>query len=149
MTDYILTSLNMRQHVKGIFCDLTKAFDCVNHEILLTKLHYYGIRGVCWNWFKTYITNRKQKVQIISQSSIQDSICKWETIKSGVPQGSILGPLLFVVYMNDLPSGVNHLTSPIIYADDTSVLFSDKYLEVKFNITLNHITDWFSINGLT
>ena len=70
LTCYFLTSLNRRQHVKGIFCDLTEAFDCVNHEILLTKLHYYGIRGVCWNWFRTYITNRKQKVQIISQSDI-------------------------------------------------------------------------------
>jgi hypothetical protein len=85
LTDYILTALNQRQYVEGIFCDLIKAFDCVNHEILLTKLYYYGIRGVCWSWFKTYITNRKQKVQMISQSGIQDSICKWEAIKSGVP----------------------------------------------------------------
>jgi len=152
LTDYILTSLNQRKYVEGIFCDLTKAFDCVNHEILLTKLHYYGIQGVCWNWFKTYITNRKQKVQMISQSGIQDSNCKWEAIKSGVPQGSILGPLLFVVYMNDLPRGVNQLARPVIYADDTSVLVSAKdleELEVKVSTTLHHITDWFSINRLT
>jgi hypothetical protein len=58
LTDHILTTLNRRKHVEGIFCDLTKAFDCVDHEILLTKLNYYGIRGVGWNWFKTYITNR-------------------------------------------------------------------------------------------
>ena len=79
-------------------------------------------------------------------------MCKWETIKSGVPQGSILGPLLFVICMNDLPRGVNQLASPIIYADDTSVLVSAKNLEeleMKVNITLQHITDWFSINGLT
>jgi hypothetical protein len=149
LTDYILTSLNRRQHVEGIFCDLTKAFDCVNHEILLTKLHYYGIRGVGWNWFKTCITNRKQKVQIISQSGIQESICKWETIKSGVPQGSILGPLLFIVYMNDFPHIVNQLASPVMYADDTSVIVAAKDLEGKVNATLNHITDWFSISGLT
>jgi len=94
---------------------------------------------------------QKTKVQIISQSGIQDSICKWETIKSGVTQGSVLGPFLFVVYINGLPSGVNHFNSSITYADDTSVLVSDKdleELEVKVNITLNHITDWFSINGL-
>jgi hypothetical protein len=62
LTGHIHTSLNQRQHVEGIFCDLTKAFDCVD-----TKLHHYGIRGVGWNWFKTYIKNRKQKVQINSQ----------------------------------------------------------------------------------
>jgi hypothetical protein len=128
LTDHILTSLNRRQHVEEIFCDLTKAFDCVDHKILLTKLHY-GIRGVGWNWFKTYITNRKHKVQIISQSGIQESFCKWETIKSGVPQGSILGPLLFIVYMNDFPRATNQLARPVMYADDTSVIVAAKDLE--------------------
>ena len=68
LTDCILSSLNLRQQIVGIFCDLSKAFDCVNHEILIAKLHHYGIRGVVLNWFKSYITNRKQKVKIISQN---------------------------------------------------------------------------------
>ena len=136
LTDDILTSLNQRQHVEGIFCDLTKAFDCVDHEILLTKLRHYGIQGVGWNWFKTYIKNRKQKVQINLQSGIQESICKWETIKSGVPQGSILVPLLFIVYMNDFPRVAKQLASPVMYADDTSLLVAAKDLEGKVKATL-------------
>ena len=68
LTDSVLTSLNLRQQIGGIFCDLSKAFDCVNHKILLAKLCHYGIRGVSLNWFKTYITNRKQKVKITTKS---------------------------------------------------------------------------------
>jgi hypothetical protein len=151
LTRNILTSLNQCEQVGGIFCDLTKAFDCVNHEILLAKLHYYGIRGVSANWFRTYITNSKQKVKITSQNHKGDSLCRWETIKNVVPQGSILGPLLFIIYVNDLPCVINHFARPVIYADDTSVLVTAKnlkYLQIKVNSTLYHISDWFSSNGL-
>ena len=94
------------------------------------------LRGVGWNWFKTYIKNRKQKVQINSQSGIQELIFKWETIKSSVPQGSILGPLLFVVYVNDFPRVAKQLASPVMYADDTSLLVAAKDLEGKVKATL-------------
>ncbi|GFG36078.1 hypothetical protein Cfor_09207 [Coptotermes formosanus] len=103
LMDNILTPLNQREQIGGILCDVTKAFDCVNHEILLLKLHYYGICGVSANWFKTYVTNRKQKVKITSQNHKGDSLCRLETIKNGVPQGSILWSLLFIIYVNDLP----------------------------------------------
>jgi hypothetical protein len=152
LTDSILTSLNQHEQVGGIFCDLTKAFDCVNHESLLAKLHYYGIRGVNANWFKTCITNRKQKVKITSQSHRGDSLCRWETIKDGVPQGSILGPLLFIIYVNCLPSVIHQFARPVIYADDTSILVTAKNLkdlQIKVSSTLNHVSNGFSSNGLT
>jgi hypothetical protein len=140
LTDNILTSLNQREQVGGIFYDLTKAFDCVNYEILLAKLHYYGIRGVSANWFQTYITNRKQKVKITSQNHKGDSLCRWETIKNGVPQGSILGPLLFIIYVNDLPCVINQCARPVIYADDTSVLVTAKNLnDLQIELTPHYI----------
>jgi hypothetical protein len=151
LTGNILTSLNLRQQIWGIFCDLSKAFDCVNHEILLAKLHYYGIRGVSSNWFQSYITNRRQKVKITSQTHKQES-CRWETIKNGVPQGSILGPLLFIIYVNDPPCSINQFARPVIYADNTSVLVTAKNLkdlQTKVDSILHHITEWFSFNGLT
>jgi hypothetical protein len=104
------------------------------------------------NWFKTYITSRKQKVKITSQNHKGDSLCRWETIKNGVPQGSILGPLLFIIYVNDLPSVIHQFARPVIYADDTSILVTAKNLkdlQIKVRSTLNHVSNWFSSKGLT
>ena len=96
----------------SVFIDLAKAFNTVDHDILLRKLEYYGICDESLSWFKNYFTGRKQFVRIDSQSSEELAIT------SGVPQGSILGPLLFIVYINDLPRCVKHC-SVNMYADDT------------------------------
>jgi hypothetical protein len=88
----------------------------------------------------------------MSQNHKQESFCRWVTINNGVPQGSILGPLLFIIYVNDLPRGINQIARPVIYADDMSVLVTAKNLnelQIKVNSTLHYITDWFSFNGLT
>jgi hypothetical protein len=83
----ILNSPDQRKHVGGIFCDLTKVFDCVNYKILLNKLQYYGIRGICLPWFKSYLENRKQKVCLSPDIFGQGKSSNWEVVGSGVPQG--------------------------------------------------------------
>jgi hypothetical protein len=88
--------------VGGIFCDLQKAFDCVNHTILLDKLEFYGIQGKFKTLIKTYLTGRQQRV-VLGYIIDSDNTSKWETIECGVPQGSMLGPLFFLFYINDLP----------------------------------------------
>ena len=99
LTDSVLKSLNQKLYVGGIFCDLSKAFDCVNHEILSTKLHCYGIQVITIDWFRSYLTNRKQKVEIKSPNSTHNLLSDWGILKHGVPHGSILGPILFLVYI--------------------------------------------------
>ena len=98
----------------GVFIDLKKACDTVDHSILISKLHCYGIRGLALEWIKSYLFNRRQYV------GYNNSISEFKEIKCGVPQGSILGPLLFILYINDM-CDVSKLLHIILFADDTNI----------------------------
>jgi len=93
--------------VGGIFCYLTRSFDCVHHDILLSILNFYGITGKTYECIKLYLKSRYQRVEIKNKSFNQKTFSEWGVIKHGVPQGAILGPLLFLLYVNDLSKTVN------------------------------------------
>ena len=110
--------MNLKENnVGGIFLDLQKAFDCVNHDILLNKLSFYGITGGFFPLIKTYLQERYQRV--ILNNNYFTSISDWGQITHGIPQGSILGPLLFLLYINDLPHSINKNNKIVLFADDT------------------------------
>ena len=102
-----------------ILLDLRKAFDTINHERLLLKLNKYGMRGVAGEWFKSYLTGRRQCVEI------NNVLSDFKSVTCGVPQGSILGPLLLIILMNDLP-GISSILDICLFADDTNVLYRQK-----------------------
>jgi hypothetical protein len=129
----------------GIFLDLSKAFDTVNHDILFDKLSFYGIRGLPLDWLKNYFLNRFQYVEFNGSSSFYNSI------KCGIPQGSILGPLLFLIYINDICNASEFLEL-VIFADDTNLFFSHNdlnYLNTIINSELDKLSIWLQTNKLT
>ena len=145
LIDKIVSAIDKGEVVIGIFLDLKKAFDTVNHNILLQKLHKLGIRGVAHKWLSDYLCNRQQFVSFDGVES------KFEKIVCGVPQGSILGPLLFLLYVNDI-ANVSKLLLPIVFADDTNIFLSGKNVNETinlFNTELCHVIEWLAANRLS
>jgi hypothetical protein len=145
LVDKIITSITEKKFVLGIFLDLRKAFDTVNHKILLEKLYKYGVRGVAYNWLASYLLNRSQ---FTIYNGIESNISK---INCGVPQGSILGPLLFLLYINDL-ANVSPIMTPIMFADDTNFFISGRKIEDVMAIANNElkkIIQWMRANKLS
>ena len=144
ITEKIKESIDSGKFGCGVFIDLKKAFDTVNHEILITKLEHYGIRGSILKWFESYLTNRKQYVFYNGVSSDIASIT------CGVPQGSVLGPLLFLLYINDLPNISNKLLF-FLFADDTNIYYEStnlQDLEKTMNKELKLLSLWVNLNRL-
>ena len=141
----IIESFEDKDITMATFLDLSKAFDTIDHTILLEKLRRYGIRGIALNWFKSYLTNRSHFVKYKNYSSApSDMIC-------GVPQGSVLGPLLFIIYTNDLPNCLKTCKC-ILFADDTTIYKKSSNLSELYstlNTELNALADWFRANKLS
>lgn len=144
--------LNERKYAIGIFLDMTKAYDKVSHKILLERLYDFGIRGPAHDWFRTYLSNRKQYTQI---EYLNKTIGELENIKSdiitvntSIPQGSVIGCLLFLLYINNLPNAIN--AKCILFADDVSLLFkSSQKIDYNYVIdTLKNTKQWLSDNNL-
>ena len=129
ITEKIKSSIDNGKFGCGIFIDLRKAFDTVNHNILLTKLEHYGIRDNMLSWFQSYLSNRKQYVSINGEQSESNEI------NCGVPQGSVIGPLLFLIYINDLPN-ISDVLKFYLYADDTNIYYESNSLQI-FEKTIN------------
>jgi hypothetical protein len=144
----ILTALDNKQVVGGLFCDLHKAFDCIDHDLLLKKLEFYGVSGIFHQLVTSYLSDRFQKVRLNRNNQIESN---WGGIKCGVPQGSILGPILFLIYVNDLPKLAFTDTKFILYADDTSLIVTSPTLEnhdERLNLLFKNLNEWFQANKL-
>ena len=143
VTSFGYDSIQNTGNIAMLLMDLRKAFDTVSHNILLQKLYHYGIRGPAHKLIESYLTSRKQFVSIDNVNSSAQSI------NIGIPQGSILGPLLFLSYINDLPNAIS--SKPRLFADDTCIMLSDSSLpnlETTCNAELNQLKNWCNTNKL-
>ena len=126
LMDKINNAVEERKSYIGVFLDLSKAFDTIDHNILLYKMDY-GFIGIVYEWFKSYLSNRKRYVNVnCNRADLQNII-------SGVPQGSILGPLLFILYINDITDTLDDFDF-ILFADDTTILYSHKDMASQINL---------------
>jgi hypothetical protein len=153
LLETVITAMDKRIPVAALYMDLTKAFDFVDHGILLKKMEAYGVRGVALTLLKSYLSNRKQATAItkICLKSCKEIkyLSDYRDVKYGVPQGSILGPLMFIIYINDLPNIVKQQI--ILFADDSTVIFTGPdalTLSLEIRQTLQNIINWLNSNNL-
>ena len=145
LVDKVSIALEEGDYVLGIFLNFSKVFDTVNHNILFDKLEMYGVCGVALSWFKSYLHNR---VQYMDYNGMQSDK---QTIRCGIPQGSILGPLLLLLYINDL-SDVSSWLSSLLFADDSNLFMSDKNINdliENMNCEMKNVVDWLQVNKLS
>ncbi|MBY0580283.1 MAG: reverse transcriptase family protein, partial [Rickettsiales bacterium] len=145
ITESIRVALDSGNFACGVFVDFQKAFDTVDHEILLSKLNYYGVRGISLQWFKSYLSDRQQFVTL---NGISSDIKK---VSIGIPQGSILGPLLFIIYINDLNLSIKH-SKTYHFADDTNLQLitnSLKKLNKYINQDMASLVQWLRANKIS
>ena len=141
----IYSAMNENKATIAVFIDAMKAFDTVNHDILLKKIHALGLRGNVGNWLKNYLTNRQQC------TVANNFVSELKNITCGVPQGSVCGPLLFLLYINDLPKSLNY-SKVSLYADDTVIYVTEsdiKHAENLLQQDLNSLQTWCNMNKLT
>ena len=145
LMDKISGALERGDYVLGLFLDFSKAFDTVDHDILFSKLSAYGVNGTSLDWFKSYLFQRKQFVEYNGAKSDMD------VIRCGVPQGSILGPLLFLIYINDL-ADVSNLLFALMFADDSNMFLTGKDPEALISLMneeMIKMVDWLNLNKLS
>ena len=145
LIENLVNALDNGKCAVGIFLDFQKAFDTVNHSIWLDKLQCYGIRGIANQWLFSYLSNRQQSVVYNGYES------ELKVINNGVPQGSILGPLLFLLYINDL-TNVSSFFMPILFAEDTNLFYTGtdlKYIIRLVNEEISKIYGWVNANNIS
>ena len=138
----LINNIEDKLYSCSVFLDFSKAFDTVNHNILLDKLEHYGFRGIAYSWFKSYLN---QRTQIVAKNGVDGNEL---TINCGIPQGSVLGPLLFLIYINDIYQSSQILPFRL-FADDPSILLANKNLEIleqTRNSELKKVSVWLLAN---
>ena len=145
LVEKVTNAVDQKKYTVGVFIDLKKAFDTIDHSLLLKKLEFYGVRGIALKWLTSYLGNRKQYVDINGELSM------YLTVLCGVPQGSILGPKLFILYINDI-CNISNILDMILFADDTNIFCTDENiisLSNKISEELSKLNVWFAVNKLS